>query len=140
MGVEPLCRELPQEFATFLSYVRNLKFDEEPDYAFLRRVFAELFKKSNFVHDFCYDWNLREIDTDSYKKVKVTKPKKEGEKIIAVTPNDISGFADMAIEDDSESKAYGSSKSSAADAGDFQYWWMQLVRFENYMYLICERY
>jgi casein kinase 1 len=34
-----------QEFVTYFQYVRSLKFDEKPDYAFLRRMFRDLFAK-----------------------------------------------------------------------------------------------
>ena len=34
--VKELCEGLPEEFATYLSYARNLKFEEQPDYDYLR--------------------------------------------------------------------------------------------------------
>lgn len=34
-----------QEFIIYFQYVRSLRFDEKPDYAFLRRMFRDLFAK-----------------------------------------------------------------------------------------------
>lgn len=57
-SIEVLCKGFPPEFATYLSYTRNLRFDEKPDYAYLRNLLKELFVKSNFELDYVYDWNL----------------------------------------------------------------------------------
>lgn len=48
--IEVLCESLPEEFATYLRYVRRLEFSEEPDYNYLRRLFADLFARQ-FVDD-----------------------------------------------------------------------------------------
>lgn len=34
--VDVLCRGYPTEFNTYLTYCRNLKFDEKPDYNYCR--------------------------------------------------------------------------------------------------------
>lgn len=54
--IESYCRSLPPEFAIFLNYARNLIFDEKPDYAFLKKLFEDLFKREGYTRDFCYDW------------------------------------------------------------------------------------
>jgi len=51
-----LCKDLPQEFATYLSYVKGLDFIEKPDYKYLKGLFRTLFLKSGFEFDFAYDW------------------------------------------------------------------------------------
>lgn len=42
---EVLCRGFPQEFVAYFQYVRSLRFEEKPDYAYLRRLFRDLFAK-----------------------------------------------------------------------------------------------
>ena len=37
-SIKDLCKDLPKEFELFLSYCRLLRFSEEPDYEYLRRL------------------------------------------------------------------------------------------------------
>jgi casein kinase 1 len=70
---EELCRGCPQEFITYISYCKNLKFEEKPDYSYLRRIFKDLFFSEGYEYDYVYDWTLL-----NYTNSK--KPKKfEGE-------------------------------------------------------------
>jgi len=41
--IETLCKGYAGEFATYLTYTRNLRFDEKPDYNYCRNLFKELF-------------------------------------------------------------------------------------------------
>ena len=54
--VDVLCQGHPIEFSMYINYCRGLRFDEDPDYAFLRRLFKELFDNQGFKRDFIYDW------------------------------------------------------------------------------------
>ena len=54
--VDVLCQGHPIEFSMYINYCRGLRFDEDPDYAFLRRMFKELFENQGFKKDFIYDW------------------------------------------------------------------------------------
>ncbi|KAM3515094.1 hypothetical protein MY11210_001332 [Beauveria gryllotalpidicola] len=56
MSAAELCEGLPSEFARYMDYVRSLQYDDKPDYARLRRLFARLFKERGFKHDNVYDW------------------------------------------------------------------------------------
>ncbi len=40
-----LCKGFPQEFVLYFQYVRAQRFEEKPDYAYLRRLFRDLFAK-----------------------------------------------------------------------------------------------
>lgn len=53
---ESLCKGFPQEFVLYFQYVRSLRFDEKPDYAFLRRMFRDLFAKEGWNWDYVFDW------------------------------------------------------------------------------------
>jgi hypothetical protein len=46
--IESLCRNYPPEFATYLSYCRALRFEDRPDYQYLRRMFKDLFFRENY--------------------------------------------------------------------------------------------
>lgn len=57
-SVETLCGGLPQEFAEFMLYCRNLKFDERPDYLYLARLFKDLSIKLEYHNDHLFDWTM----------------------------------------------------------------------------------
>jgi len=54
--VEALCHEYPEQFATYLNYCRSLRFEERPDYIYLRKLFKELFWSTCDAWDLLYDW------------------------------------------------------------------------------------
>ena len=41
--VEFLCKGFPMEFTTYFQYCRSLRFDDKPDYSYLRKIFRDLF-------------------------------------------------------------------------------------------------
>lgn len=55
---EVLCKGFPSEFATYLNYCRNLRFDETPDYSYLRQLFRTLFRDFGHKMDYIFDWHL----------------------------------------------------------------------------------
>lgn len=57
--IEVLCSGLPEEFASFLRAVRQLDFQEDPDYNRYRLMFRDLFLRSGFVYDYQYDWVIK---------------------------------------------------------------------------------
>jgi len=48
----------PAEFAMYLNYCRGLRFDEGPDYMYLRQLFRILFRTLNHQYDYTFDWTL----------------------------------------------------------------------------------
>ena len=49
---EVLCRGFPNEFAIYLNYTRSLRFDDKPDYSYLRKIFRDFLS-------FFFSWFLR---------------------------------------------------------------------------------
>jgi casein kinase 1 delta len=56
--IEVLCKGFPSEFASYLNYCRSLRFDDKPDYQYLRQMFRNLFNRENYSYDYVYDWTL----------------------------------------------------------------------------------
>eukprot|EP00742_Colponemidia_sp_Colp-10_P000389 GILJ01000426.1.p1 GENE.GILJ01000426.1~~GILJ01000426.1.p1 ORF type:complete len:421 (+),score=64.69 GILJ01000426.1:102-1364(+) len=56
--VEVLCKGYPSEFATYLNYCKSLRFEDRPDYAYLKRLYKELFFRESYQYDFIYDWTV----------------------------------------------------------------------------------
>jgi hypothetical protein len=48
----------PAEFAMYLNYCRGLRFDEAPDYMYLRQLFRILFRTLNHQYDYTFDWTM----------------------------------------------------------------------------------
>ncbi|XP_020583613.1 casein kinase 1-like protein 2 isoform X2 [Phalaenopsis equestris] len=57
-SVEALCRGYPTEFASYFHYCRSLRFDDKPDYAYLKRLFRDLFIREGFQFDYVFDWTI----------------------------------------------------------------------------------
>ena len=49
------------EFVTYLNFCRSLKFEDKPDYAYLRQLFRSLFHKLGYTYDYVFDWNTARI-------------------------------------------------------------------------------
>ncbi|XP_020626603.1 casein kinase I-like [Orbicella faveolata] len=56
--IEVLCKGFPSEFSTYLNNCRSLRFDDKPDYSYLRQLFRNLFHCQGYVYDYIFDWNL----------------------------------------------------------------------------------
>lgn len=56
--VDELCKGYPAEFATYLNYCKSLRFEEKPDYSYLRQLFRNLFHRQGFTYDYVFDWNM----------------------------------------------------------------------------------
>ncbi|KAL0204987.1 hypothetical protein P9112_000294 [Eukaryota sp. TZLM1-RC] len=74
--VETLCRGFPTEFCTYLNYTRALRFDDKPDYAYLRKLFRDLFHREGFQYDYVYDWTQLSRD-DVDRRSKSSSPQEE---------------------------------------------------------------
>ncbi|KXX74420.1 Casein kinase I 1 [Madurella mycetomatis] len=54
--IKELCEGFPQQFSHYLTYVRNLGFEDTPDYDYLRDLFTQALKEEGGVEDGEYDW------------------------------------------------------------------------------------
>ncbi|EME83746.1 uncharacterized protein MYCFIDRAFT_72527 [Pseudocercospora fijiensis CIRAD86] len=55
-AIKDLCEGFPEEFNKYLSYVRNLGFEDTPDYDYLRDLFTKALQNTGEVEDGEYDW------------------------------------------------------------------------------------
>ncbi len=58
LGDVELCENLPECFIKYIQYCRTLKFDDEPDYKYLKTLFTEQREKMNIPDDYKFEWNL----------------------------------------------------------------------------------
>jgi hypothetical protein len=58
IDVEELCDKVPREFAVYMDHVRALRFEEKPNYSYLRKIFQNLFVRRGFEYDNVFDWTI----------------------------------------------------------------------------------
>ena len=56
---ETLCKDLPEEFAEFVRYTRNLEFEEDPKYDYLKGLFTTILIKNQQKIDFNFFWIVK---------------------------------------------------------------------------------
>jgi len=76
---EVLCRGFPNEFAIYLNYTRSLRFDDKPDYSYLRKIFRDLFVRESFQYDYVFDWTVYKYQKNAAMIVDATKKDKDDE-------------------------------------------------------------
>ncbi|CAM0140263.1 unnamed protein product [Umbelopsis sp. WA50703] len=57
-SIKVLCHGLPSEFSAYMTYVMALRFDDKPDYKYLRKLFRDLFTRERYVWDYVFDWTV----------------------------------------------------------------------------------
>ncbi|GLT57809.1 hypothetical protein SLA2020_307570 [Shorea laevis] len=56
--VEVLCKSYPSEFVSYFHYCRSLRFEDKPDYSYLKRLFRDLFIREGYQFDYVFDWTI----------------------------------------------------------------------------------
>lgn len=51
-----LCKGYPNELAQFINYAKGLKFEQKPDYDYLRSLINKAKTSNKIVTDYVYDW------------------------------------------------------------------------------------
>ncbi len=41
-----------------MMYCRSLRFDEKPDYTYLRKIFRDVFVREGYTYDYVFDWTI----------------------------------------------------------------------------------
>lgn len=64
---EQLCQGLPNLLANYINYTRSLKYEDEPNYNYLKKLFLSMLDYKGLKFDFFYDWNKGQ-QTDKYRE------------------------------------------------------------------------
>ncbi|KAL9242991.1 hypothetical protein vseg_016935 [Gypsophila vaccaria] len=56
--IEVLCKSYPSEFVSYFHYCRSLRFEDKPDYSYLKRLFRDLFIREAYKVDYIFDWTM----------------------------------------------------------------------------------
>lgn len=63
-STEQLCKGYATEFRSYFEYCRSLRFEDRPDYAYLKRLFKELFYRKGFQYDNMFDWTILNLQQE----------------------------------------------------------------------------
>ncbi|PSS14040.1 Casein kinase 1-like protein [Actinidia chinensis var. chinensis] len=56
--IEVLCKSYPSEFISYFHYCRSLRFEDKPDYSYLKRLLRDLFIREGYQFDYVFDWTI----------------------------------------------------------------------------------
>ncbi|KAL5781691.1 hypothetical protein ACOSP7_006720 [Xanthoceras sorbifolium] len=56
--IEVLCKSYSSEFTSYFHYCRSLRFEDKPDYSYLKRLFQDLFIREGYQFDYVFDWTI----------------------------------------------------------------------------------
>lgn len=107
-STEQLCKGYATEFRSYFEYCRSLRFEDRPDYAYLKRLFKELFYRKGFQYDNMFDWTLLNLQQER------TRPAPE--RPLQLPDGEAQGAAD----DDANSHQNGAGSNADGGSSDHQ--------------------
>ncbi|KAL8153423.1 hypothetical protein V2J09_011183 [Rumex salicifolius] len=110
-SIEALCRGYPTEFASYFHYCRALRFDDKPDYAYLKRIFRDLFIREGFQFDYVFDWTILK-----YQQSQIFAPPQRAGPGVGTSsglPNTVSNLDRQVVGEDSRPSAWLSAADSS---------------------------
>ena len=63
---EVLCKDLPSEICEYMNYVKALKFDEEPNYNELKKLFISILDSMNEKYDLKFSWSKKKVKKNNF--------------------------------------------------------------------------
>ena len=79
--LDNLCQGLPDDFKTFIQYARELKFEDRPDYNYLRNLLSKISKNNKLVFNYNkFDWQVKKEKMHEEQKENNKEKEKEKEK------------------------------------------------------------
>jgi serine/threonine protein kinase len=68
--ISQLCDKLPKEFIDFMKYIKELAFEDKPNYQYLKTLLGKMYDKNNFSYDMVFDFTNILIKKESKEKEK----------------------------------------------------------------------
>ena len=69
ISLNELCKGLPEEFVEFIKYCRNLKFEEQPNYNYLKGLFTSFLSRNFEKLDYLFFW-IKILKRDNIEKIR----------------------------------------------------------------------
>jgi serine/threonine protein kinase len=69
-----LCDKLPNEFINFVQYIKDLDFEDKPNYQYLKSLLGRMYDKNNFNYDVIFDFSDILIKKEKNEKESKIEP------------------------------------------------------------------
>jgi len=102
-----LCDKLPNEFINFVHYIKDLDFEDKPNYQYLKTLLGKMYDKNNFNYDSVFDF------TDILIKKEKNEKEPKIEPIFPSTTNE--NELKNEIKDDNEKEKIEENKNDDKD-------------------------
>ena len=56
LNYEVFCKDMPKELISYMHYCRELQFEKEPNYEYLRNLFKNVLERNGFQNDLKFSW------------------------------------------------------------------------------------
>ena len=76
-SIGELCKDFPKEFCEYMYYIKNLNFDDYPNYRYLKSLFLSILKKIGEENDLMFSW----VDKKLVPKRIISKKNKSLQKL-----------------------------------------------------------
>ena len=71
--ISQLCDKLPKEFIDFMKYIKELAFEDKPNYQYLKTLLGKMYDKNNFSYDMVFDFTNILIKKENQEKEKINQ-------------------------------------------------------------------
>ena len=106
---EKLTEGFPIEFAKYISYVKKLQFEEEPEYKKYISMFTDLFKNKDFEMDYIYDWVTVKNNTRVLKEASIIRNDEYSKAQNQIDKNNEGNNVDSTMKENNDTKNMGDS-------------------------------
>ena len=70
-----LCKGFPEETQTFIQYAKELRFEDRPDYSYLKKLIKQMADRDNIQFDFEFDWTIKQLEAKAKEEQKINEGK-----------------------------------------------------------------
>ena len=70
--ISQLCDKLPKEFIDFMKYIKELAFEDKPNYQYLKTLLGKMYDKNNYSYDMVFDFTDILIKKENNEKEQET--------------------------------------------------------------------
>ena len=68
-----MCKNLPDDIQTWINYAKELKFEERPDYNFLKSLIKKMAEENDVKFDTEFDWVIKQKNDKEKEEKKENK-------------------------------------------------------------------